>query len=172
MSKFIKTQNGSFVGTSEIVSVHNLDTWACTIKTKNGESYQVDDRSCNVANLIDHDNCPIIPASAGYSVIRALPPNKEGGKWYYELLPVIGWQKLPSDDCVKDSRAIYDVLGRSTPIVAGYVHDTITWSLVLPDGRVIDSMYHVHNNIHEWFDAHVADRTGQKEEKNKKKTRK
>jgi hypothetical protein len=159
MSTFIKTRNGSYVGTSEIVSVHNLDAWACTITTRNGESYPVDNCSSNVADLIDRDNSLIIPASPGYSVIRAVPPEKEG-KWQYELFPVVGWQKLPSDDCIEVRRPIYDALARSTPIVAGYVKEQTCWNPLLPDGRVIDRMHYVRNNIQEWFEDGMLYRTG------------
>jgi hypothetical protein len=90
-------------------------------------------------------------------------------KWHYELFPVVGWQKLPSDDCIEVSRPIYDALARSTPIVAGYIEDATCFNLVLPDGRVIDGMYYVHNNIHEWLEAEVLDRTGSNKKKKKEK---
>jgi len=168
MSKFIKTRNGSYVGSSEIVSVHNLDTWACTVTTRNGESYPVDDCSSNVADLIDRDNSSSILASPGYSVIRAVPPEKEG-KWQYELFPVVGWQKPPSDDCIEVRRHIYDALAWSTPIVAGYVKEPTCWNLLLPDGRVIDGMHYVRNNIQEWFEAERLYRTGSNKERNREK---
>ena len=165
MSKLIKTQNGSFVSISEIISVHNLGEEACSITTRNGETYPVDESSTNIADLIEREDPIVIPASPGYSVVRDVVSEKYG-EWHYELLPVVGWIKLPSEDCVELTRPVYDRIARSTPIVAGYVRDTISWNLVLPDGRVIDAVHNVHNNIQEWLDAEMANRTGSKKRKN------
>ncbi|HUI21445.1 MAG TPA: hypothetical protein VLZ74_10445 [Methylocella sp.] len=157
MSKFIETEDGSYVLSSEIVRVRNHGDLACTVTTRSGESYAVGQDASYVTQVAEFDGS-VIPAHRGYSVIRATL--SEDGEWQYELFPVVGWSKLPIDDDA------HDELFRSKPIVAGVVKDTYAWDLVLPDGRVISKLRAVYKNIEEWFNSEKASRTGSKKEKN------
>ena len=157
MSKFIETEDGTFVLSSEIVRVRNHGYLVCTITTRSGESYAVGHDSSHVTHVAEFNNGSVIPAHPGYFVICATRSN---GEWQYELFPVVGWSKLQIDDDA------VDVLFRSAPIVAGEVEDTYSWDLVLPDGRVIGNTRSVYKNIEEWFDNEKAIRTGSKKGKN------
>ena len=159
MSKFIKTEDGSFVLSSEIVRVRNHGDLVCTITTRSGESYSVGHDSTYVTLIAEFNDSSVIPAHPGYSVIRATL-SEEDGEWRYELFPVVGWSKLQIEDHA------HDALFRSVPIVAGVVEDTYAWDLVLPDGRVISKTMSVYRNIEEWFDDEKATRTGSKKGKN------
>ena len=158
MSKFIKTEDGSFVLSSEIVRVRNHGDLVCTITTRSGEFYSVGQDSTYVTFVAEFNDSSVIPAHPGYSVIRATL-SEEDNEWQYQLFPVVGWSKLQIDDHA------HDALFRSAPIVAGVVKDTYAWDLVLPDGRVIGTRS-VYNNIEEWFDNAKAPRTGSKKGKN------
>ena len=155
MSKFIETEDGTFVLSSEIVRVRNHGYLVCTITTRSGESIRT---QRYVTHVAEFNNGSVIPAHPGYSVIRAI--FSKDGEWQYELFPVVGWSKLQIDDDA------VDVLFRSAPIVAGEVKDTYSWDLVLPDGRVISKLRSVYKNIEEWFDNEKAIRTGSKKGKN------
>ena len=159
MPKFIKTEDGTFVPSSEIVRVRNHGHLVCTITTRSGESYSVGHDSSYVTLVAEFNDGSVIPAHPGYSVIRATL-SEEDNEWQYELFPVVGWSKLPIDDDA------YDALFRSAPIVAGVVTDTYAWDLVLPDGRVIGATRSVYKNIEEWFDNRKAPSTGSKKGKN------
>ena len=163
MSKFIKTEDGSFVLSSEIVRVRNHGDLVCTITTRSGESYSVGQDSRYVTQVAEYDGS-IIPAHRGYSVIRAFF-SVEDGEWRYELFPVVGWSRLQIEDHA------YDALFRSVPIVAGKDEDTVAWDLVLPDGRVISKTMSVYRNIEEWFDDEKATRTGSKKGNGSRKKR-
>ena len=120
MSKFIETEDGTFVLSSEIVRVRNHGYLVCTITTRSGEFYPVGHDLSHVTHVAEFNNGSVIPAHPGYSVIRATL-SEEDGEWQYEQFPVVGWSKLQIDDDA------FDVLFRSAPIVAGVVEDTYAW---------------------------------------------
>lgn len=62
MSKFIETEDGSFVLSSEIVRVCNHGHLVCTITTRSGESYSVGHDSSYVTYVAEFDNGSVIPA--------------------------------------------------------------------------------------------------------------
>ena len=97
MSKFIETDDGSFVLSSEIVRVRNRGDLVCTITTKSGELYSVGHNSSYVTHVAEFNNGSVVPAHPGYSVIRATL-SEESGEWQYELFPVVGWSKLQIED--------------------------------------------------------------------------
>ena len=157
MSKFIETEDGTFVLSSEIVRVRNHGYLVRTITTRSGESYAVGHDLSHVTHVAEFNNGSVMPAHPGYFVICA---TFSEGEWQYEQFPVVGWSKLQIDDDA------VDVLFRSALIVAGEVEDTYSLDLVLPDGRVIGNTRSVYKNIEEWFDNEKAIRTGSKKGKN------
>jgi len=87
MSKFIKTEDGSFVLSSEIVRVRNHGHLVCTITTRSGESYSVGHYSTYVTLVAEFNDGSVIPAHPGYSVIRAFFSEEDGsGDTSYFLL--------------------------------------------------------------------------------------
>ncbi len=150
MSKFAETKDGSFVLSSEIVSVRNAGEFECMITTRRGDSHSVAGSAFYIAEEAQFDNGLAIPAQPGYSVVRTIF-SEERQKRECEVFPVVGWFRLPADN-----RDI-DKLFKSIPIVTESVEHAHVWSLVLPDGRVVDRHQFVYSNIQEWFEAEVAE---------------
>jgi hypothetical protein len=149
MSRFIQTQNGSFIAGSEIVNVREIDRSISTVTTRNGEHHTVEESANYIVSMLEEKR-EVIPASPGYNAIRRIF-SEEHSRWTYELCPIIGWLRHPQAIYDQDEKNIgYPNAVGSIPIVAGQVDNQYESNIVLPDGRVIE-VIKMHANIQEWF---------------------
>jgi hypothetical protein len=93
MVRFIQTQNGSYIAGSEIVNVREIDSFVCSITTRNGDHHTVEDSADNIISILE-ERLEVIPASPGHNAIRRIF-SKEEDKWTYETRPIIGWMRYP-----------------------------------------------------------------------------
>ena len=145
MSKFIKTEDGALVLSSEIVKVQPDKIDNCTIMTKSDQVYSVSLSANELAQETTCDTICGIPAEPGYFVVEAFSNGKVDDDWKAWFVPVVAWFPIQNED---DSADVYT----SRPIVAGQRKYGGVWALVWPDGKITNTCARSFKSIEEWLD--------------------
>jgi hypothetical protein len=144
MSSFIKTDEGLFILSSEIVEVRKRGSGRSVVKTKGDKVHIVSERPKVLVQKLEADSGLVIPAEPGYFV-AGLSQAEETKEYSVRLFAVVGWSRVEN----KRFKSLFE----SLPIVAGLTEDIISWALVWPDGRVVGSPLSEHKNAEEWLES-------------------
>jgi hypothetical protein len=139
MTSFIKTDNGNFIATSEVVQLEKIHNTKTLVTTKQGEKHMVLKCVDKLRKKIELETAACIKADPGYSVVflrKDLSITKSA---------VIAWARI-------DSRKTYDEF-HSRPITAGRAGKYKLHALVEPNGNVRDEAGRIFPNIESWVEV-------------------
>lgn len=142
MSKLIKSEDGCFVLSSEIIKVQKRWKGSCLITTNGGQTYILNQRCKKVKRSLDSNSDVIIPALPGFFVAYAFEHNDH---WEALLYPIIGWSK---GEVAHDEQLVL----KAIPIVPDLHYSGNECATVYPNGKIKpDRNFVQFDSVNEWL---------------------